>query len=198
MNPLLTACVLRTLQAVYSRICVQLDKVFSWQWALLLCFYSLNGVNALIIILQVYIIFVHKYMWMQLYTQTHTHGPQTQSLQGPCTNMDTQVLSQTDTVHSCLVSSMTAHTPRSQGPPPHTYVPTYTQTHTMQERQYSSSLHHTHVHTCTHTHRLHTQTHMYLQYKEGSTLVHPTTHMYTLGHAMYVLFYDCTHRQSVT
>ena len=99
------------------------------------------------------VIFVHKYMWMQLYTQTHTQGPQTQSLQPSCTNMDTQALTQTDTIH--------------------------TQTHTD---------------THTHTHNTHTHT----QHEEGSSLVHHTTHMYTLGHAMYVPFYECTHRQSVT
>ena len=92
---------------------------------------------------------------MQLYTQTHTQGPQTQSLQPSCTNMDTQPLTQTDTI--------------------------LTQTHTD-----------THRHTHTHTHT---------QHKEVSNLVHHTTHtthMHTLGHAMYVLFYDYAHRQSVT
>ena len=34
-----------------------------------------------------------------MHTQTHA-----QSLQPPCTNIYTQALSQTDTVHSCLVS----------------------------------------------------------------------------------------------
>ena len=46
----------------------------------------------------------------------------------------------------------------------------------------------THKHTNTRKH-----TRMYTHCNEGNTLLHPTTHMYTLGHAMYVLFYDCTH-----
>ena len=62
-------------------------------------------------------------------------------------------------------------------------------THTMHEQ---SRVEYTHCSHNTHTHK-HTHTHTHTECKEGSTLLHPTTHMYTLGHAMYVLFYDCTH-----
>ena len=52
----------------------------------------------------------------------------------------------------------------------------------------------TRMHACTRTHACtHTHAHTHTHYKEGSALVHHTTHMYTLGHAMYVLFYDFTH-----
>ena len=107
-----------------------------------ICFYSLNGVYALIIILQI----------LYLYTSicgcscTHRH------------------------IHKVHKHSLSNHLAQ-------------TWTHNLSLRQTQS----THRHT-------HTQT----QHEEGSTLVHPTIHMYTLGHAMYVLFYDCTHRQSVT
>ena len=61
-----------------------------------------------------------------------------------------------------------------------------------------SSVEYTHVHTPHECARAHTHTYTHCTHKEGSTLVHHTTHMYTLGQAMYVLFYDCTHQQSVT
>ena len=67
----------------------------------------------------------------------------------------------------------------------HTQARTYIRPHA---RMYK------HVHTCTHVHtHTHTRTHTHTHYKEGSALVHHTTHMHTLGHAMHVLFYNFTH-----
>ena len=87
---------------------------------------------------------------MDAAVHTDTYTRSTNAVSPPsCTNMDTQALTQTDTIH------------------------TQTQTHR-------------HIDTHTHTHTT-----------RGS-LVHHTTHMHTLRHAMYVLFYDYTHRQSVT
>ena len=77
-------------------------------------------------------------------------------------------------------------------------------THTMNNCQLNIHVHTTHecarTHANTHTHTCtyaHTHAHTYTQHKQYS-IIHHTTHMYTLGHAMYVLFYECTHLQSVT